>query len=239
MRLGVNIDHIATLRQARQSRYPDPVEAAYTAIRSGADQITVHVREDRRHIQDRDLILLRKVVPVPLNLEMAATASMVSIALEQRPDVVTLVPERREEVTTEGGLNLLQDTEGLRLRVRMLQETGIRVSAFIDPDLGMVKAAHKLGCDAIEIHTGDFAQRIEDNQDAAESLDRITRAAQLAHKLSLYVAAGHGLTRRSTPLIAAVQEIEELNIGHALISDALFCGLAASVQAFKSLMTRR
>lgn len=239
MRLGVNIDHIATLRQARQSRYPDPVEAAYTAIRSGADQITVHVREDRRHIQDRDLILLRKVVTVPLNLEMAATASMVSIALEQRPDVVTLVPERREEVTTEGGLNLLQDAEGLRLRVRMLQEAGIRVSAFIDPDLGMVKAAHKLGCDAIEIHTGDFAQRVEDNQDATESLDRITRAAQLANKLSLYVAAGHGLTRRSTPLIAVVPEIEELNIGHALISDAFFCGLAASVQAFKSLMTRR
>ena len=238
MRLGVNIDHVATLRQARQSQYPDPVEAAYIAIRAGADQITVHLREDRRHIQDRDLQLLRKVVRIPLNLEMAATAAMVSVALEHRPDVVTLVPERREEITTEGGLNLLQEFDVLKLRVRMLQEASIRVSAFIDAELDMIKAAHKLGCDAVEIHTGEFAQRIEDNQDYAECLERIQRAAQLARKLGLQVAAGHGLTRRSTPIIATVAEIEELNIGHALVSDALFSGLANAVVTFKSLMTR-
>lgn len=231
-RLGVNVDHVATVRQARRAPYPDPVEAALLAERAGADQITVHLREDRRHIQDRDVEILRRVVGTELNLEMAGTQEMVNIALKLSPDTVTLVPERREEVTTEGGLDVVSHKDQLQRFIRLLRDGDIRVSLFIDPDLDQVRAAHKLDAHAIEIHTGRYAEA----RSKKEELARIRDAAKLASKLGLRVAAGHGLHYKNTTDIVLIAEIEELNIGHSIVGRALMTGMEAAVRDMIAVM---
>ncbi|MEQ8273014.1 MAG: pyridoxine 5'-phosphate synthase [Deltaproteobacteria bacterium] len=228
-RLGVNVDHIATIRQARRTAYPDPVEAALVAERAGADQITVHLREDRRHIQERDVDILRRVVKTELNLEMAASQEMVAIALKYSPDTVTLVPERREELTTEGGLDVIQNRENLQRAIRLLQDGNIRVSMFIDPDLDQVRASHKLDAHAVEIHTGRYAEA-RSFKERSEELGRIRDAAKAAAKLGLGVAAGHGLHYDNTIPVARILEIVELNIGHAIVARAMLSGMEVAVR---------
>lgn len=234
VRLHVNVDHVATVRQARGTEYPDPVEAAMIAERAGAHGITVHLREDRRHIQRRDVDVLRRTVKTSLNLEMAATEEMLAIALEVRPDLVTLVPERRQERTTEGGLDAVGQLEGLREMCRMLAASGIPTSLFIDPSDAQVDASITIGAACIELHTGDYAAAAL-RGGAEEELDRLANAAARARVLApaMKVAAGHGLTARNVvPLVARVPEIVELNIGHALVADALMVGMERSVLRF-------
>jgi pyridoxine 5-phosphate synthase len=235
VRLHVNVDHVATLRQARGTDYPDPVEAAVLCEHAGADGITVHLREDRRHIQDRDVALLRRTVKTLLNLEMAATDEMVEIAVETRPDVVTLVPERREERTTEGGLDVAGQRERLAAVKARLDEAGVALSLFIDPEEAQVRAAAALGVHAIELHTGDYCHAAREDARRAE-LRRLAEAANVAreHAPTLRVAAGHGLTRRNVAaLVERVPSLVELNIGHALVSDAVFFGLEEAVERFR------
>lgn len=234
-RLGVNVDHIATVRQARRAKYPDPVEAAMAAERAGADQITVHLREDRRHIQDRDVEILRKVVRTVLNLEMAATQEMVKIALDHRPDTVTLVPERRQELTTEGGLDVVAQRENLKGVIRLLTDADIRVSLFIDPDLDQIRASHKLQAHAIEIHTGPYVEAPTAAQ-RREEIARMVDASKMAKKLGLEVCAGHGLDYTNVIPIAAIAEIAELNIGHSIVARATIDGMATAVRDMLSLM---
>lgn len=229
IRLGVNVDHVASLRNARGVRYPDPVDAAAVAERAGADQITIHLREDRRHIHDRDLTLLRQTVVTRLNLEMAATQEMLKIAFEHKPDTVTLVPERREELTTEGGLDVAMHRDTLKRFIRSLREADIRVSLFVEPDLDQLRAAHKVDAQAVELHTGKFANS-RSALDRAEELSRIVDGAKAAHRLGLEVYAGHGLTYHNVQPIAAIEEIQELNIGHAIIARALLDGLDRAVR---------
>ncbi|MDP2362030.1 MAG: pyridoxine 5'-phosphate synthase [bacterium] len=237
MRLGVNIDHIATLRQARQGIEPDPLHAVGLVERAGADGIVCHLREDRRHISDRDLKLLRAVVGTHLNLEMAATEEMVNIALDTAPDMVTLVPERREELTTEGGLNLRAGGDDLAQRIRVLRNHGIVVSVFIDPELDQVKEARRLGAQFVELHTGDYAaQRGE--AELEQAAERIREAAIAARRFGLRVSAGHGLNYPNVGRIAAMPEIEELNIGHSIIARAVFAGLEAAVRDMLRAMGR-
>ena len=234
-RLGVNIDHVATLRQARKTIYPDPIAAAALSELAGADQITIHLREDRRHIQERDLQLLRRTVTTKLNLEMAATVDMVKVAYELKPDMATLVPERREELTTEGGLDLLSHRDALRKIVKTLEDAEILVSVFIDPDVDQVRAAHKIAAQRVELHTGRYCDA-RTGRDRALELGRIVDAAKAAAKLGLGVAAGHGLNFENVQPIAAIAEIDELNIGHALIARSIFCGLDRAVRDMKALM---
>ena len=229
MRLGVNIDHVATLRQARRGVEPDPVHAVGVVERAGADGIVCHLREDRRHIQDRDLRLIRELVSTHLNLEMAATEEMVRIALDTAPDMVTLVPEKREEVTTEGGLNLRAGGEELGRQIRVLRNHGIVVSVFIDPDLEQVKEARRLGAQFVELHTGEYAgQRGE--EELEQAAERIREAAIAARRFGLRVSAGHGLTYANVARIAAMPEIEELNIGHSILARSVFTGLDQAVR---------
>lgn len=235
VRLHVNVDHVATLRQQRGTSYPDPVEAAVFCEQAGADGITVHLREDRRHIQERDVELLRALVKTLLNLEMAATDAMVDVAVRIKPDIATLVPERREEKTTEGGLDVVTHLWALRGVKTRLAEASIQLSVFIDPQEAQVRAAVELGVDTIELHTGDYCAA-EDDDGVERELARIGAAAKLAVELSpdIGVAAGHGLTARNVAdLVAAVPEIDELNIGHGLISDAIFSGLARAVDRYR------
>ncbi len=229
MRLGVNVDHVATVREARQGREPDPVTLALLCEEAGCDQITVHLREDRRHIQDRDVRLLRELVKTRLNLEMAATEEMISVALSIRPDVATLVPERREELTTEGGLDVTGGGERLAESVGRLRDGGLRVSLFVDPDLDQVKESLRVGAQAVEIHTGRYANAVSDEERRAE-LDRIADAAKLAKKIGLEALAGHGLTVRNVGPIVRVPEIVELNIGHAIVGRAVAVGMIAAVR---------
>jgi pyridoxine 5-phosphate synthase len=229
MRLGVNVDHVATVREARRGRSPDPVTAALLCEEAGAEQITVHLREDRRHIQDRDVRLLRELVKTSLNLEMAPTDEMIAIALSIRPDTATFVPERREELTTEGGLDVIAGEERIAAAARRLGDGGIRVSLFIDPDLEQVKESLRAGAHAIEIHTGRYAGAASEEERRAE-LERITDAAALAHKIGLAVAVGHGLDTRNVGPIARIPEVEEANIGHSIVARAVFVGLAEAVR---------
>lgn len=230
VRLHVNIDHIATLRQVRGTSYPDPVWAASLCEIAGADGITVHLREDRRHIQDRDVHLLRKTVRTLLNLEMAATQEMVGIALEVRPDIVTLVPEKRQEQTTEGGLALGDEKvrEGLAEAIVKLREGGMEVSLFIDPDLDSVKYSKQLGADIVELHTGDYCNA--NRPDRALEIQRLAGAAVKASGVGMKVAAGHGLDYPNTEPVAGIPVVEELNIGHAIISRAALVGLEQAVR---------
>ena len=233
LKLGVNIDHVATLRQARHTPYPDLLAAARAAERGGADGITVHLREDRRHIQDRDVEVLRAGIGTKLNLEMAATDEMVRIACAARPADVCLVPERREELTTEGGLDVAGQLTALASAVAHLRDAGIRVSLFVDPDALQVAAAVRLHADAIELHTGPYAEAHAPAVREAE-LARVRLAADRAHAAGLIVNAGHGLTLDNVGPIAAVPELHELNIGHAIVADALFVGLEEAVRRMQA-----
>ena len=235
MRLGVNIDHVATLRQARKGRYPDPVTAAALAELGGADQITLHVREDRRHVNDRDLELLRKTVNGRLNLEMAAVQPMLTLALLHRPDTCTLVPERREELTTEGGLDVVAGREEIRRVVRSLGDASVEVSLFVDPDLEQIKASHRTDAQAVELHTGRYCEA-RSERDRARELSRIIEAAKAAAKLGLRVAAGHGLDYWNVKPVAEIAEITELNIGYAIVCRALLTGMERAVRDMKDLI---
>ncbi|MDG6094296.1 pyridoxine 5'-phosphate synthase [Acetobacter sp. AN02] len=230
VRLGVNIDHVATLRNARGGAHPDPVRAAHEAVRGGADGITAHLREDRRHIRDEDLVRLRRELSVPLNMEMAATEEMVSLAETLRPHACCIVPERREEVTTEGGLDVAGSQAQLLTYITRVKNAGIRVSLFIDPDPVQIRAAAAVGASVVELHTGAWAAG------ADGEMERLKEAARLAAELGLEVHAGHGLSFGNVAPVAALPQIRELNIGHFLIGEAVFDGLAPVVARMKTLM---
>ncbi|SRR5690606_9309786 len=232
--LGVNIDHVATLRQARGTRYPDPVHAALQAEMAGADLITLHLREDRRHIQERDVELLRAQLQTRMNLEMAVTDEMVEIACRYRPHDCCLVPERREELTTEGGLDVAAQLPRVREVCAQLAEAGIRVSLFVDPEPHQLDAAKVAGAPVVELHTGRYAEA--EGEAAAAELERLRAAAAHAHGLGLVVNAGHGLHYHNVQPIAAIPELAELNIGHAIIARAVFAGLPEAVREMKRLM---
>ena len=234
-RLGVNIDHVATLRQARGGREPDPVWAAAEAELGGADGITVHLREDRRHIQDRDLRLLRETVRSRLNLELAIEPSIVAIALEVRPDQVTFVPERRAELTTEGGLDVVGQMERAREAVARCREAGLEVSLFIDPSLDQVAASAELGVDAVELHTGRYAEATGPAEVARE-LAALIEAGAAVQRAGMALHAGHGLDYRNVADVARIAGMAELNIGHSIVSRALFSGLREAVSAMKTAM---
>lgn len=233
-RLGVNIDHVATLRQARRTSYPNPVWAAHLAELGGAAQITIHLREDQRHITDDDLPLLRKTIGTKLNLEMAATPEMLSRALETRPDIVTLVPERRQEITTEGGLDVHGQKETLKRVIGELKAAEIPVSLFVDPDIDQVAASYRVGADAVEIHTGRFCEAKTEDE-AEEERVRIVNAAKTAVKTKLRCFAGHGITYDNVGYIASIVEIEELNIGHSIVARAISVGMEKAVREMRDL----
>lgn len=235
VRLGVNVDHVATLRQARGTRYPDPVEAARVAENAGADSITVHLREDRRHIQERDVRLLLEVVQTRLNLEMAATEEMVAFACQWVPQNCCLVPERRQELTTEGGLDAAGQAGRLASVCRRLAEAGVRVALFLDPEPEQVEAAAALGVPAVELHTGRYADAAGP-ADRAQELHRLRQAAELAARLGLEVHAGHGLHYHNVAPVAGIAEIVEFNIGHAIVARAVIAGLTAAVRDMKRLI---
>jgi pyridoxine 5-phosphate synthase len=234
LRLGVNIDHVATIRNARGGRHPDPVRAAHSAAAAGADGITAHLREDRRHITDNDIARLKGEIALPLNLEMAATAEMLGIALRHRPHAACIVPEKREERTTEGGLDAAGQLEMLRPLVGELAAAGIRVSLFIEPSERQVEAALKLGAPVVEFHTGRYAHVT--GADAADELKRLTDMAALAAKNAIEPHAGHGLTHDNVVPIAAIPQVAELNIGHYLVGEAIFTGLDMSIRRMRALM---
>jgi len=236
MHLGVNIDHIATLRQARKTTYPDPVQGVGQCLAGGADGITAHLREDRRHIVDEDMRRLAEIPGLHLNMEMAASNEMISICCRLQPAACCLVPENREELTTEGGLDVVAHRKRLESVVARLSDAGSRVSMFIDPDPAQVEASHAIGAPVVELHTGHYANLSGAEQ--RKELARVAAAAKLAADLGLVVHAGHGLTLGNTPAIAAIHEIEGLNIGHAMIADAIFKGLERAVRDFRDVMRR-
>tara|TARA_R110002111_G_scaffold191869_1_gene258179 strand:- start:73055 stop:73771 length:717 start_codon:yes stop_codon:yes gene_type:complete len=234
--LGVNIDHVATVRQARLTYEPDPVWAAVLAELGGADGITLHLREDRRHIQDHDLYTMKKTVQVKLNLEMAAEPEMTGIALDVRPDQVSLVPEKREELTTEGGLDVVANFERVKNCVVQLQEAGIEVSLFIDPDLDQIAASKNSGVHAVELHTGRYADATS-AEDQQREYEILLRASEFTIEQGLKLHMGHGLTYRNVSKIAAIPNVSELNIGHSIISRAVLVGMEQAVREMKALVT--
>lgn len=237
LRLGVNVDHVATIRQARGTNYPSPLTAALISQAAGADSITVHLREDRRHIQEHDVTDLRSSLSIPLNLEVSVAEDMVALACGYRPQACCLVPERREELTTEGGLDVLQHAERITAAVKTLTQVGTQVALFVEPDLSLLDAIKATGAQAVEIHTGRYADAVN-SAERAQLLEAIGTFAMQAHSMGLKVHAGHGLTVENTGPIARIAEIQELNIGHALIADAILMGLAASVARMKNLMVQ-
>lgn len=235
MRLGVNIDHIATIRQARMTDEPDPVYAAVVAEQAGADGITIHMRQDRRHIQERDLELLRKIIKTKINLEMAVSMEMVKIALKHKPDICTLVPESPEEVTTTGGLDMLMFGEKVEEVAGNLKAAGLEVSVFVDPDVDQIKTCHRRGIRMIEINTGEYAKNWRTSFGMIE-LEKIKKAVMYAKKLNFKVYGGHGLTYHNVKEIAEIKEIEELNIGHTIIANSTFMGLEKAIIRMKELI---
>lgn len=236
LRLGINIDHVATLRNARDGTHPDPIRAALLAKKAGADGITAHLREDRRHIRDGDMARLNTEIGLPLNFEMAATAEMLQIALELKPHAVCLVPEKREEKTTEGGLNVAGQAMALRDYIKLLSAAGIRVSLFIDPDETQIRFAQTVGAPVIELHTGHYAEL--EGQARDYELARIKHGAAMAHAMGLEVHAGHGLNYDNTPAIAAIPELRELNIGHFLMGEAMFVGLEEAIRTMRAIIDK-
>ncbi|MCR9293101.1 MAG: pyridoxine 5'-phosphate synthase [bacterium] len=232
--LGVNVDHVATLRQARQTYEPDPVAAAALAVLGGAEVITVHLREDRRHIQDRDVRILRETVPHGLNLELSTEAEIIDIACQIRPDQATLVPERREEVTTEGGLNVVGEFARVATAVEQLHAADIPVSLFIDPDFAQLEASAKLGVAAVELHTGAYA--LASGQAQSSELERLVQAGSYCNELGLRLHAGHGLNYHNVRGVAAIEQMQELNIGHSIMARAIFVGLKEAVSEMKRLI---
>ena len=235
-RLGVNVDHVATLRQARGGNDPDPVAAAIQVELAGADGLVVHLHEDRRHVQDRDLTLLREIIQTKLDLEIAAEEAMAKIALRVKPHLVTFVPERRQELTTEGGLDISRHRDRIQSLVGLLHDGSIPVSLFIEPDLNQIKAAHKIGADYVELHTGRYANAKRLKEEQAE-LEAITQAAKLAYKLGMGVNAGHGLNYRNVKRLTQIPEIVEFNIGHSIIARAVLVGLERAVREMKELVS--
>ncbi|WP_417499168.1 pyridoxine 5'-phosphate synthase [Methylophaga sp.] len=233
--LGVNIDHIATLRQARGTRYPDPIQAAIEAEQAGADSITLHLREDRRHIQERDVAMLSDILQTKMNLEMAVTEEMLAMAEKYRPADCCLVPEKREELTTEGGLDVAGQLSRMQQACQRLAAANVRVSLFIDPDLAQIEAAVACGVPVVELHTGRYADA-ETDAEAERELAVIADAAKQAHERGLQVNAGHGLHYHNTQKIAAIPELVELNIGHAIVARSVFTGFQAAVREMKQLM---
>jgi pyridoxine 5-phosphate synthase len=238
LRLGVNIDHVATIRNARGGRHPDPLRAAHLAVEAGADGITAHLREDRRHISDVDIARLKSELTRPLNLEMAATDEMLAIALRHVPHACCLVPEKREEKTTEGGLDVVRGENHLRHYVEALKSTGIRVSLFIEPEVKAIEASARLGAHVVELHTGAYCERAlaDDAGGVAREIARLERAAQEAATAGLEVHAGHGLTFNTVGAVARIAEIVELNIGHFLVGEAIFSGLQPAIEHMRILM---
>ena len=233
-RLGVNIDHVATLREVRQATYPDVVEAALVAIKAGADGITVHLREDRRHIQDYDVVNIKNAISVPLNLEISTSPEMLDLAIKYQAEHVCLVPEKREELTTEGGLDVITHRQQVKLACQKLQASGQQVSLFIDPDIRQITAAAEIGADVIEIHTGHYAN----TQNKAAILTIIEQAVQHAKELGLEVHAGHGLTLENLPPLVLMPDIVEFNIGHAIVTHALINGLEQSVRDYRNCINQ-
>ena len=236
LELGINIDHVATLRNARGTVYPDPIKAAQLAEAAGADLITLHLREDRRHIKDADLLALRPLIKTRMNLECAVTPEMIDIACKVKPHDVCLVPEKREEVTTEGGLDVVGHFEVVKAAVKQLQGAGIRVSLFIDPEEKQIQAAKDVGATVVELHTGRYADL--SGADQVTELERIRKAAQFGKSIRLRVNAGHGLHEGNVMPIAAIAELSELNIGHAIVAEAIFKGWQKAITDMKSLMAQ-
>ena len=236
IRLGVNIDHVATVRNARGELYPSPLRAALLAEKSGADSVTIHLREDRRHINENDLKLIKSKLKIPLNLEIASTKEMMRIALKQKPPFVCIVPEKRKEITTEGGLNLNHKKKFLKILIKKLKANGSRISLFIEPNMNSIKKAKDLNNDCIEIHTGKICNLINKNKNIKNEMKKIIKAVNFADKIGLEVHAGHGLTYKSAKVLSKIKKIKEFNIGHFLIGEAIFIGLNKSIKNFKKLI---
>ena len=236
IRLGVNIDHVATVRNARGENYPSPLRAALLAQKNGADSITIHLREDRRHINEADLKIIKRKLKKPLNLEIAATKEMLKIALKSKPPFVCIVPEKRKEITTEGGLNLNYNKKLLKIIIKKLKKNNSRVSLFIEPSLKAIRESKYLGADCVEIHTGRLCNLINKKIDYKFELVRIKNAVKIGNELNLEVHAGHGLTYKSAKILSKVKGIKEFNIGHFLIGESIFTGLSNSIKIFKKIL---
>tara|TARA_B100001057_G_scaffold64974_1_gene58723 strand:- start:68 stop:793 length:726 start_codon:yes stop_codon:yes gene_type:complete len=235
-RLGVNIDHVATVRNARGENYPSPLNAAIIAEASGADSITIHLREDRRHIRELDLKEIKSRLKIPLNLEIAATKEMLQIALNSKPNFVCIVPEKRQELTTEGGLNLNYKRNFLKKLIKNLKKNKSRVSLFIEPTLKDIKDSKFLNADCVELHTGKFCDLVNKKKNFKKELEKIKKAANLGNKIGLEVHAGHGLTYKSTKILSRISNIKEFNIGHFLIGESIFFGLGQTIKKFKTIL---
>ncbi len=236
IRLGVNIDHVATVRNARGENYPSPLRAALIAQNSGADSVTIHLREDRRHIRELDLKQIKSRLKIPLNLEIAATSEMLKIALKNKPNFICIVPEKRKELTTEGGLNLRHNRTFLKKIIKKLKRNKSRVSLFIEPSLKDIKDSKSLSVDCVEIHTGRFCNLINKKKNYKKELTRIIKAVNLGHELGLEIHAGHGLTFKSAKILRKVSKISEFNIGHFLIGESIFIGLSKTIKEFRKIL---
>ena len=236
IRLGVNIDHVATVRNARGENYPSPLRAALVAQNNGADSVTIHLREDRRHINELDLKQIKSKLKIPLNLEIAATNEMLKIALKRKPQFICIVPEKRKEVTTEGGLNLKFNKKFLKKLIQKLKKNKTRVSLFIEPSIKDIIESKNLNADCVEIHTGKFCNLINKNQNYKKELDKIKNASELGNILGLEVHAGHGLTYRSAKILSKIRTIKEFNIGHFLVGESIFYGLSNVIHKFKNII---
>ena len=236
IRLGVNIDHVATVRNARGEQYPSPLRAAIEAQKSGADSVTIHLREDRRHINDNDLRLIKSRLKIPLNLEIAATKEMLKIAIKQKPPFVCIVPEKRKEITTEGGLNLNYNKIFLKKIIKKLKINKSRISLFIEPDVSDIKKAKSYDADCVEIHTGRFCNLVNDEKNYKNELNKIKKAVNFGNKIGLEVHAGHGLTYKSAKILSKVKGIKEFNIGHFLIGESIFVSISKCIKKFKKII---
>ena len=237
-RLGVNIDHVATVRNARGEIYPSPLKAALLAQKSGADSITIHLREDRRHIKDDDLKILKKNLRIPLNLEMSPTMEMLKIAIRNKPKSICIVPEKRKEITTEGGLNVNKKKKILKKLIKILKKNKIQISLFIEPNIRDIKLSYNLGADCVELHTGQFCNLLNKGKNTSNSYLKIKNSANFAKKLGLEVHAGHGLTYKSAYRIAKINDISEFNIGHFIIAESIFLGLKKTIIKFKKIINK-
>ena len=238
IRLGVNIDHVATIRNARGENYPSPLRAALLAEKYGADSITIHLREDRRHIKDEDLKKIISKLKIPLNLEIAATKEMIKIALRRKPPFICIVPEKRSEITTEGGLNLRHKTKFIKSAINKLKKNNLRVSLFVEPSLTDIKLSKDLNADCVEIHTGKFCNLVNKNKDYRKELIIIKKAVEFGNNLGLEVHAGHGLTFKSARILSKITGIKEFNIGHFLIGESIFLGLEKTIKEFKKILQK-
>ncbi len=236
IRLGVNIDHVATVRNARGEQYPSPLRAAIEAQKSGADSVTIHLREDRRHINDNDLRLIKSRLKIPLNLEIAATKEMLKIAIKQKPPFVCIVPEKRKEITTEGGLNLNYNKIFLKKIIKKLKINKSRISLFIEPDVSDIKKAKSYDADCVEIHTGRFCNLVNDEKNYKNELNKIKKAVNFGNRIGLEVHAGHGLTYKSAKILSKVKGIKEFNIGHFLIGESIFVSISKCIKKFKKII---